>query len=160
LFLKDDIWVVVDHIVGDGSHAIRLHWLCGDFPYSYDAGCGRLTLYTPVGDFSVQVLDLRGHAVSGDVVAGQEHPPRGWLSRYYGEKIAVPSLAVEAERLLPATFVSVLSGGQTPEVSVSGERWSISVGDHHIEFRVADGLLSDTTLDRIVESGGNATADA
>ena len=57
LFLKDDLWVVVDHIVGDGSHAMRLHWLGGDFPYSYDAGASRLTLNTAAGDFFVQVLD-------------------------------------------------------------------------------------------------------
>lgn len=159
LFLKDDLWVVVDHIVGDGSHAMRLHWLCGDFPYSYDAGAGRLALHTTVGNFFVQVLDARGHSIPGDVVAGQEHPPRGWLSRYYGEKTAVPSLAVEVERLLPATFVSVLSGGSAPEVRVSGERWSIGVGDQHVDFRVADGRFSDVTLDPIIESGVSAAGD-
>lgn len=156
LFLKNDLWVVVDHITGDGSHAMRLHWLCGDFPYSYDAGAGRLMLNTVAGEFFVQVLDARGHSIAGDVVAGQEHPPRGWLSRYYGEKIAVPSLVVEAERPLPATFVSVLSGGRTPEVRVSGERWSIGVGDKHVGFQVVDGLFSDVTMDPTVESGVNA----
>ena len=82
----------------------RIAWLGGDFPYVFDRADGRLSMQTPAGDFSVQVLDERGHARDGDVVAGQERPPRGWLSRYYGEKIAVPSLAVAAECALPATF--------------------------------------------------------
>jgi hypothetical protein len=159
LFLKDDLWVVVDHIVGDGSHAIRLHWLCGDFPYSNDAGAGRLMLNTAVGDFCVQVLDAGGHGIPGDVVAGREDPPRGWLSRYYGEKTAVPSLAVETERPLPATFVSVLCGGRTPDIRVSGDRWSIGVGAQQIGFRVADGLLSDVTLNRTLESDLSPAVD-
>src|SRR5207249_2722763 len=78
LFLKDDLWVVVDQIAGAGRHGVRLHWLGGDFPHSYDADAGRLTMKTAAGDFGVQVLDAGGDSLRGDVVAGQDLPPRGW----------------------------------------------------------------------------------
>jgi hypothetical protein len=152
LFLKDDLWIVVDHITGEGSHALRLHWLGGDFPNAYEASAGRLTLNTGAGDFFIQILDTRGRPVPGDVVAGRVHPPRGWLSRYYGEKTPVPSLAVETEGALPATFVSVLSGGTQAGVRVVGEDWAIDTRDRRVAFRLTDGVLSSVTSDPPVAS--------
>jgi asparagine synthase (glutamine-hydrolysing) len=150
VFLKDDMWVVVDHVTGAGAHAIRLHWLGGDFPYVFERAAGRLTLQTPSGDFLIQVFDERGHVLKGDVVAGQERPPRGWLSRYYGEKIAVPSLAVDADRAIPATFVSVLSGGHRPFVEVNAETWSVVVRNRRVGFQLVNG--------RVVLSNPNVAA--
>jgi asparagine synthase (glutamine-hydrolysing) len=145
VFLKDDMWVVVDHVTGAGSHAMRLHWLGGDFPHVYERAASRLTMETPAGDFLVQVFDERGQAREGDVVAGQERPPRGWQSRYYGEKVAVPSFAVAVDRDLPATFVSVLSGGSQPDVTVDGTNWSIRLDDRCLGFELADGRVSVLT---------------
>jgi len=142
VFLKDDLWVVVDHVTGTGRHTTQLQWLGGDFPYAFDASTSRLTLDTEAGPFFAQVLDPEGRPIAGDVVAGEERPPRGWLSRYYGEKVAVPSLAVAAERDLPATFVSVLSGGRTPEVAVDRANWTFGLDDRQLTFQLADGRVS------------------
>jgi asparagine synthase (glutamine-hydrolysing) len=145
VFLKDDVWVVVDRVAGSGRHALRLHWLGGSYPYAYDADASRLTLETAAGNFFVQVMDAQGQSMPGDVVAGQERPPRGWLSRYYGEKIAVPSFAVAVDRDLPATLVSVLSGGSQPEVVVNGTQWSIRIDDRCLNFQLSDGCVSALT---------------
>jgi len=142
VFLKDDLWVVVDHVTGTGRHTMQLQWLGGDFPYAFEAGASRLTLDTEAGPFFAQVLDPEGRPIAGDVVAGQDRPPRGWLSRYYGEKVAVPSLAVAAERDLPATFVSVLSGGRTPEVAIDRADWTFGLDDRQLTFQLADGRVS------------------
>jgi hypothetical protein len=88
------------------------------------------------------VLDAQGQPIPGNVVAGQERPPRGWLSRYYGEKVAVPSLAVASEQDLPMTFVSVLSGGRTPEITVDGAEWSIVMNDRRLNFLLVDGRVT------------------
>jgi hypothetical protein len=77
------------------------------------------------------------------VAAGQEHPPRGWLSRHYGKKTAVASLAVVADQVLPVTLVSVLSGGGRPAVHVDGVRWSIEHAGRCVQFVLDDGLPSD-----------------
>jgi len=148
VFLKDDLWVVVDHVTGSGSHTMRLHWLGGDFPYAFDADASRLALETEDGHFFIQVLDVEGHPMAADVVSGQDKPPRGWLSRYYGEKVAVPSLAVAAAREVPATFVSVLSGGRKPKVVVDGPNWSIDMIDRCLRFQLADGRVTVQQADQ------------
>jgi asparagine synthase (glutamine-hydrolysing) len=145
VFLKDDLFVVVDHIQGTGRHAIRLHWLAGDFPYTFQASENRLDLKTDAGDFYVQVRDREGRAMPADVVAGRQQPPRGWLSRYYGDKTAVPSFAVAVDCDVPATFVSLLSGGRPAEVEVVGECWNIRLDDGCLRIRIADGRITELT---------------
>jgi asparagine synthase (glutamine-hydrolysing) len=136
LFLKDAAWVVVDRIFGSGEHTARLHWLGGEFPWTADPARAGFTLNTPDGEFTVRVFDERGAALGGDVAAGQEFPPRGWLSRYYGEKVPVPSLAVSRAGVVPLTFVSVLAGSRHA-LSVHDGRWTL-VGDIRASFSIDD----------------------
>ncbi|MFN2453701.1 MAG: alginate lyase family protein [Pyrinomonadaceae bacterium] len=140
LFLKDDLWIVVDKIYGSGTHDVRLHWLCGDFQDEHDKREERLTLTTPEGLFSVQVYDEHGQRLPLDIAAGQEHPPRGWVSRYYGEKRPTPSLTVETRGQLPLTLVSILGAG-SPVASVQGTDWCISEGTNRARFQIQDGLI-------------------
>ncbi len=118
LFLKDDVWVIADTVTGVGSHTVRLHWLAEDVPHSYDPDRGELRLTTAAGLFSVRILDQQARSMAGDVVRGRDDPPRGWLSRYYGEKTPAPSLVVSRAQPLPLTFVTVLSAG-TVEAEVA-----------------------------------------
>lgn len=145
LFLKDDVWVVVDYITGDQSHDVRLHWLAGDFPYQYDQFKGTLELNTPEGPFSVQVLDESGDPIAGDVIAGSAAPPRGWLSRYYGEKVPVPSLAVSRKNDLPLTFVSILAGVNCSS-SVDRGTWTLTTPTFTSTFRVDRGRITDVRV--------------
>jgi asparagine synthase (glutamine-hydrolysing) len=142
LFFKDDLWIVVDRIEGNSLHRARLHWLGGDFPYRAEVdGQASLQLETPDGPFYIAVFDGSCTPLSGDVVAGQSDPPRGWLSRYYGEKVPVPSLLVKAFERLPLTIVSIL-GAHVPSVSVAGSTWSVTAGDQVVEFELnADGII-------------------
>jgi asparagine synthase (glutamine-hydrolysing) len=137
LFLKDDFWVVVDRMEGFGTHRIRLHWLGGDFPYRPGLdGQSSLQLETPDGPFHLGVFNAVGQPLSGEIVAGQDDPPRGWLSRYYAEKIPVPSLSTEVSRELPLTLVSLL-GPHVPSVTVSNSLWSVMSGERMFEFELA-----------------------
>jgi asparagine synthase (glutamine-hydrolysing) len=145
LFAKDGLWVVADILSGEGEHSARLHWLGGLFQYAHKGGEARMELQTPAGPFSVQVLDSQGKLARGTVVAGRENPPRGWLSRYYGEKIAVPSLVVDVRRQLPLVLISVLGGGQ-PEVLVEGNQWSISSLEGKINFRLGATGMQDVSV--------------
>src|SRR5215471_1993758 len=135
LFAKDEVWVIVDLISGEGAHSARLHWLGGDFPYEYNRSRGQLTLVTPSGRFCIAVADGEGKALSGDVVSGLDEPPRGWLSRHYGEKIAVPSLSVERQGELPFRFVTVLSAGEA-HIQVENKNWSIDAGGVQLRFEL------------------------
>jgi hypothetical protein len=145
LMLKDDVWVVIDRIDGEGDHAVRLQWLCGEFPFVADEANGGITLQTPKGPFTVRVFDEQGHGVRATAAAGAEEPPRGWLSRHYGEKVAVPSLVVERQLPAPATFVSVLSGIDY-DIATADGRWQLASAGVVTTFAVGDQLLD--TLER------------
>jgi asparagine synthase (glutamine-hydrolysing) len=138
LYLKDDLWVVVDRIDGAGEHSARLHWLGGDLPHE-EPRPGAMRLLTEEGTFEVAVFDEAGRPLAGDLVRGGESPPRGWLSRYYGEKVPVPSLAVERRGRTPLTFVSVLSVGAA-RCTVEGQRWIVSTESTSLEVTLEDGL--------------------
>jgi asparagine synthase (glutamine-hydrolysing) len=145
LFGKDDLWIVVDWIFGAGRHRTRLHWLGGPYPFDDAAGAGRLTLITPDGPFTVTVLDERGAALEGEIVCGRESPPRGWLSRYYGERLPVPSLAVERSGV-PGVTISVLCAG-TPEVDVRGSRWSVRAAGSTCTFSFDESTIVPHDVD-------------
>jgi asparagine synthase (glutamine-hydrolysing) len=149
LFAKDDVWVIADRIVGEGTHSVRLHWLGGDFPYQYDRRQGRLTLNTRLGPFCIAVVNEDGSPLSGDVVSGSEEPPRGWLSRHYGEKVAVPSLSVERRGTVPLQWVTVLSSGEA-QIQVANRQWSVE----------ADGLVLEFELDECNFRRVTVTSDA
>jgi asparagine synthase (glutamine-hydrolysing) len=141
LLNKDDLWIVVDQVRGTGGHEVRLHWLCGDFPFEYDQAQARLTLETPRGQFSILTLDNEGQSLAGDVIAGREEPPRGWVSRYYAEKRPAPSLAIERTAKLPSTFVSVLGAGK-PIVEISDGIWAVTTATARTSFQItAEGMI-------------------
>ena len=76
------------------------------------------------------------------VAIGQTDPPRGWLSRYYGEKTAVPSIAVTPQCQLPVTLVSVL-GPRVQNVHVAGSAWSIETELGSLSFDLQHGRFQN-----------------
>jgi asparagine synthase (glutamine-hydrolysing) len=146
LFVKDDLWVVADRIAGEGAHTARVHWLGGDYPSDFDAATATMSLATPAGPFRVALRDLDGRPIAADVVTGRASPPRGWLSRYYAEKIPVPSLAAERAGACPLGVVSLLSGGPV-EVHVSCGEWSVEAADVRVRFRLVDGRFEGVRVD-------------
>ena len=147
LFLKDDLWLVVDTIRGLGQHTARLHWLGGEYSHTYDAAAALMTLETPRGRFHVATMDEGARPVSGVVVRGGEDPPRGWLSRHYAEKVPVPSLAVERRGPLPVTFVSVLAH-EMPALALRNGRWFLSRPGREVSFTLEDGLVRELRFAR------------
>jgi Heparinase II/III-like protein/Heparinase II/III N-terminus len=139
LFLKDELWIVVDTFTGEGEHAVRLHWLAGDFPYSHNPMGGSLNLHTPSGDFTVNVLNMDGEPLQSTVVAGSDRPIRGWLSRYYGEKTPVPSFEVSVRREFPCRIVTILAAGPA-SWSVVDDRWTVKSSGVRAEFAIGDEL--------------------
>jgi asparagine synthase (glutamine-hydrolysing) len=152
LFVKDDLWVVVDTVTGSGWHSARLHWLAGDYPYQFDPLNSELSLETPLGDFGVAVLDGSGKPFQNcDVVKGDDVTPRGWTSRYYGEKAPVPSLVATTSGSPPLVFVSVLCPGR-PAISVDETSWSIHTPETNVRFRIEDGRFENISVNSRVSS--------
>lgn len=143
LALHDDgTGVIVDTVLGEERHRVRLHWLFGDFPYEFEAAAGGVTLSTPRGLFSLAVVGDGVGPVEFTVASGEDKPPRGWSSRYFGEKVAVPSLAAVSEAGLPARFVSAFGPGNV-KVKRQGSTLEIRSSSGTFELRLGDdGLLT------------------
>lgn len=141
LFVKDELWVVADTILGEGDHHARLHWLASEPRHSWEPGTAAMSLDTPQGVFSVAVYDEQARALEGSVVMGQQSPPRGWLSRYYAEKVPAPSLAVELEARLPLTLITVMGSGR-PTLEREGGGYAVLQGDSRVRVAIDDGHLS------------------
>lgn len=131
-----DLWGVIDDIFGTGRHRVRLHWLLGPYPWVHDGA--RSTLRTPAGEFSVLAHLGEGTVLPSTLVTGDEAEPRGWLSRYYGEKTPTPSFAAELDVDLPVRLVTVLGTGQ-PRLERRANELVI-VGDG-IRLPLADSLV-------------------
>jgi len=139
----EELVVVVDTLLGEGEHAARLHWLSGPFPYAKDEEGARLTLRTPAGAYAIAVFDAEAQLVSGSAVSGQDDPPRGWQSRYYGDKVAAPSLAVEGRFALPLQWITVLGPGDVT-LARRSETWSAACKGRRAAFAIREGLIERT----------------
>ncbi|HEX5475293.1 MAG TPA: alginate lyase family protein [Vicinamibacterales bacterium] len=138
LYLKDDVWIVADQVCGRGHHSVRLHWLGGDFPWVAAPADNGMDLRTSSGVFTVRTFTAEAAPLGGDVIAGSDEPPRGWLSRYYGEKVAVPSFATELTGSTPITIVSVLAGAQY-DVTYQSGRWMFESPRLSASFAIENG---------------------
>ena len=143
LLVKDRFFVVYDLITGAGRHRMRLHWQGADFPWEFDGSS--LTLRPDSLHFSMQVRTLNGDNVPATVEAGTSAPIRGWHSRYYGEKIAAPSLVAEADTVLPFGFVTVMAPG-TPDVRVEGREWTVAAAGATARFTVGEPDLQELAV--------------
>lgn len=135
--MPDGVAFVIDRLLGDAVHEVALHWLGGPYPYEFSARDRRLTLATPHGAFGVTLFGGGPDAVI-DVVAGGEQPPRGWLSRYYAERVAVPSLISRSTAQLPLELVSVL-GPDDATVEQRAGGYRIGYAGRFVEVDVSDG---------------------
>ena len=159
LMAAGEIFVVLDQIEGRGRHDLAVHFLAGDFPHC-STRSGAFAATTPSGPFVLAIYDVRGNMLPLDVVRGQRTPPRGWLSRFYAHKVAVPSIKVEKNTALPATVVTVMCGGGEPQVVADESSWTVVGPTARLSFSIRDGLFADVTASRLGRNHPRAETDA
>lgn len=118
-----DAWVIVDDVLGRGTHRCRLQWLLADVPCRRLPATPGLDLELPGG--TIRLAAIASCEAAWDVVRGGTagEPVRGWRSRTYGRLDAAPSLALVAESALPVRFVTgVAEAGVPLELSAQGAR--------------------------------------
>lgn len=125
-----DTYLVVDDIFGNLSGEVRLHWLFGSFPFTWQAEGSILVLSTTAGEFKCANASSQPHVTSiakaGEIVAGARVDDkanseiRGWRSLYYGEKEPALSLAVATDSTSPVRFVTVLAPSEVTVVHIDG----------------------------------------
>jgi len=141
LLFDDELWFVVDRVVGPGDPPIRLHWLAG-CPGAAAADGRSATLDTPAGPYRIAVLDPGGEPRALDVVSGRDDPPRGWLSRHYARKRPVPSIVARTEGALPRTLISVLGPPDATVAAVGEDHWLLENEGRRLRLRLRDAIPS------------------
>jgi hypothetical protein len=100
------LWLVFDHLTGEGVHTLDLHWHCGVTPVRKGDG---FLLSVRDQDFS---LVVRGGEVSFH--SGDESPVLGWRSCRYGFKEPITTLRARYHGKLPHRFVTKIGTGDEP----------------------------------------------
>jgi glycosyltransferase involved in cell wall biosynthesis len=119
-----DCWIVVDDVLGEGSHQAQLHWLLPDCPFEFlpdreglllRTAAGSCVLHTVCSQPATMSLVRAGHSVAGSPDAlpgdGSASELLGWVSRYYGSREPALSFVSSAKGDLPIRFTTVFSQG-------------------------------------------------
>lgn len=107
----DQIWLVVDDLLGGGEHQVDLSWSVPDLPWTI--GNGALALSSPVGAVRLRVegeglqqrLLRAGACVCGDET-GESTETCGWVSPTYALKIPALQLVSRSKTDLPQRLKS------------------------------------------------------
>jgi hypothetical protein len=147
-----NIWVVVDDLVGQGSHECRLHWLTADFPFGIqEPGAVRLSL--PHGDVNISLACSASAQFdcvrAGERVSGRSPLPadldRGWISRYYAQRTPALSFSLQARALLPVRFLTVVTLGGTEPAEVENSLEEIVVDSKRVAISQIGALAMRVT---------------
>jgi len=110
------LWLIFDHLTGEGVHTLDLHWHCGVSPVQNG---DRFLLPARVQNFS---LVVRGGELSRH--SGEESPISGWKSSRYGFKEPITTLRARYHGKLPHRFVTQIQAGDEPaKISETERLW-------------------------------------
>jgi hypothetical protein len=152
LRIGEDHWVIFDRLCGRRNHEFRLHWLLADFPHQWLAHERRLQLQTAAGNYG---LNLACSVPDADVsvVRADAANPRGWHSRYYGQREPAISVCMTARGdcadfwtvFGPAACQIQLAG---QHVQIAGDTWHVSLTTSR-HWAKSSSMLTSATLSGI-----------
>jgi hypothetical protein len=105
----DNLWLVIDDLMGTGAHDIACQWLLGSTHASFTEEKNELKWNLKDGPAS-----LRWYApdfVPTVSMSDEKDAPRGWRSRYYGLKEPALSFELASHLTLPCRIISLFSFG-------------------------------------------------
>jgi hypothetical protein len=100
--MRDGQFVVVDELLGQGSHEFALTWQFA--PMTVELTSATTAHATTPRGHHLWVIPVSSVALRVDVVAGQTNPMRGWVSPEYGHKVPAPALVYSARADLPSAL--------------------------------------------------------
>ena len=128
----DNIWLVVDDLLGSGSHEIACQWLLAAGEHVIDEQSQRLRLSLDACDLQLYWKTLGIKEQKVDLSCGDESKaPRGWRSRYYGTREPALSFQVAGRGEMPCRIVSTfVLGDQQARVSLDDEKVTVRSSDN------------------------------
>lgn len=127
----DDVWIVVDDLLGQGTNAVACHWLLAEGHHEVDESANRLLLNLPVGELQLQWQVTNIEQARVDITCGDEdRAPRGWRSRYYGAREPALSFQLAGTGRMPCRIATVFTlGDREAQVGFEREKISVHSGD-------------------------------
>jgi asparagine synthase (glutamine-hydrolysing) len=123
LRIEEDLWCVVDDLLGEGVHSSRMAWTLPDSSWKWDVG----TLHVELQENQFRMhcegisgkigIFRAGEHIAGDVVEGPVHL-WGWRSPTYAVKEPALSVVREGEGELPLRFLTYWAFGDADLESV------------------------------------------
>ncbi|MBI2824143.1 MAG: alginate lyase family protein [Planctomycetia bacterium] len=100
-----DAYVIIDDILGAGSHDVALRWRLHPAGWQEQQGAW----HARAGDQAIALRVIAPPAFATRHHGGQAEPqPEGWQSRYYAEREAVPTLVTRGWAEAPLRLVTVV----------------------------------------------------
>jgi hypothetical protein len=115
VFVKPCCWIVVDDLIGEGTHSAEWLFQFAPVPVSLVSGfSARADL--PGGEV-LWVVPLSTTKLRASVHTGETAPIRGWVSPDYGRRVPAPMLVYSATAPLPIRHLTVLVPERRPSAT-------------------------------------------
>lgn len=132
--ISEDAWVIVDDLLGEGKHDLRLHWLLPDLTFETKATspfCVKLSSENTRFRWNIfssipgeTAIIRAGKNVAGDIALENKIKDLellGWESPTYGELRPAISLLYRVQAAIPVRMVTVVLAGEELEVRQTGD---------------------------------------
>ena len=136
LSLPGDLWVVVDDVIGRGSHTSMVRWHLIDVPLRVDRTQRAVTLDTEAGPFGIAVAGPAAACDRFELIRGRDHVEQvqGFASPYYGQRLPIPTIEASYRGPLPQRIVSTFCPGRPVaarlrDSDAAAQHWSFELAD-------------------------------
>jgi asparagine synthase (glutamine-hydrolysing) len=135
----DDLWLVVDDLLGEGSHSVAGHWLLHPGKHVLEDNPKRLRLSLPGGTLRLYWHTWQMDDAIVDLSCGDEsEAPRGWRSRYYGVREPALSFKLTGVGRIPCRVVWVFDLGENAqEISFDSQAITVSSAGRTLEAKLS-----------------------
>ena len=131
--LAESGWLVVDDLLGRGTHEARLGWLVADGAWTWLAAGG--SLLRPEGRIGLRIepasaslaVYFGGACIHGEPLPG-EHPTWGWVSTTYALKQPAPFLTATVRGRAPLRMITWWTFEEDPPAGLTIDWRSASAG--------------------------------
>lgn len=142
--VSEEVWVIVDDLVGEGSHTATLRWQLPAFPFSHGPAQAGVDVTTPRGPVSLRVVADPTEALQSRVAVGLREGERnvGFSAPFYNTIASCPTFEATARGVLPLRLVTGVflgCGAETVslrltdvgavEVGCGGRRWRLRLSE-------------------------------
>jgi hypothetical protein len=136
-YVTEDAWVIVDDLLGEDDHELRVHWQLPDLPFEVIATspfCGVLSAEKARFRWNINsrspgnVAIIRGgkNVIETDEQSDEDEALLGWESPTYGERCPAISLLYRVQAPLPVRIVTVILVGEELQLRQSDSHLFLS----------------------------------